>query len=156
MQDVNDDKFKIGESMVEINDENFFMTYGDGLADINLTKLEKFHLKNKKIVTVTAVHPPARFGELKLNKRHEVVNFKEKPQADGSINMGYMVLDYEVFEYIDENSVFEEEPLKKLAKSGNLYSFSHEGYFQPMDTYRENLALNNIWDKGLAPWKIWE
>ena len=70
--------------------------------------------------------------------------------------MGYMVLDYKVFDYINENDVFEEAPLKKLAKSGNLYSFSHEGYFQPMDTYRENLSLNNIWDKGVAPWKIWE
>ena len=136
--------------------ESFIMTYGDGLSDINVDELIKFHKSHSGIATISTTKPSSRFGMVEVGTDNQVSDFKEKPQADGSINMGYMVLDYEVFEYIDENSVFEEEPLKKLAKSGNLYSFSHEGYFQPMDTYRENLALNNIWDKGLAPWKIWE
>jgi len=136
--------------------ESFIMTYGDGLSDINIDQLVKFHKSHNGIATISTTKPSSRFGMVEIGSNSQVSNFMEKPQADGSINMGYMVLDYEVFDYIDENDIFEEEPLKKLVKSKNLYSFSHEGYFQPMDTYRENLSLNNIWDEGQAPWKIWE
>ena len=136
--------------------ESFIMTYGDGLSDINIDQLIKFHNSHSGIATISTTKPTSRFGLVVIGSDIQVSDFKEKPQADGSINMGYMVLDYEVFDYINENDAFEEEPLKKLAKSGNLYSFSHEGYFQPMDTYRENLSLNSAWDEGAAPWKIWE
>lgn len=136
--------------------ESFIMTYGDGLSDINIDQLIKFHNSHGGIATISTTKPSSRFGLVEIGSDNQVSDFKEKPQADGSINMGYMVLDYEVFDYINENDTFEEEPLKKLAKSGNLYSFSHEGYFQPMDTYRENLSLNSAWDEGAAPWKIWE
>ncbi len=136
--------------------ESFIMTYGDGLSDIDIDKLIKFHKSHNGIATISTTKPSSRFGMVEINSDNQISDFKEKPQADGSINMGYMVLDYEVFDYIEENDIFEEEPLKKLAKSGNLYSFSHEGYFQPMDTYREFLSLNNAWNEGVAPWKNWE
>lgn len=136
--------------------ETFIMTYGDGLSDINIDKLLKFHKSHKGIATISTTKPSSRFGLVEIGANNQVSDFKEKPLADGSINMGYMVLDYEVFDYINENDTFEEKPLKKLARSGNLYSFSHEGYFQPMDTYRENLSLNNIWNEGDAPWKNWK
>ena len=93
---------------------------------------------------------------VEIGKNNKVDDFKEKPLADGNINMGFMVLDYEIFEYIEEGDVFEEQPLKKLSKSGKLFAYEHTGYFQPMDTYRENLSLNKLWDDGVAPWKIWK
>ncbi len=129
-----------------INDENFFMTYGDGLADINLTKLEKFHLKNKKIVTVTAVHPPARFGELKLNKRHEVVDFKEKPQVNlGWINGGFFVLNKKIFKYLKNyKTVFEQDPLETLSVKKSMIAFKHKNFWQCVDTRRDRDSLEDI------------
>ena len=100
------------------------MTYGDGLSDINIDQLIKFHNSHSGIATISTTKPSSRFGLVEIGSDNQVSDFKEKPQADGSINMGYMVLDYEVFDYINENDAFEEEPLKKLAKSKNLYSFT--------------------------------
>tara|TARA_B100000963_G_C22497722_1_gene612266 strand:+ start:39 stop:815 length:777 start_codon:yes stop_codon:yes gene_type:complete len=136
--------------------ESFIMTYGDGLSDINIESLVNFHNSHSGIATISTTMPSSRFGMVEISQENLITDFKEKPQADGFINMGYMVLDYEVFDYIEENDIFEETPLKKLANSKKLYSFFHEGYFEPMDTYRENLSLNKLWDEGKAPWKIWE
>ena len=136
--------------------ESFIMTYGDGLSDINIEQLLEFHSSHDGIATISTTKPSSRFGMVEIGKNNKVDDFKEKPLADGNINMGFMVLDYEIFDYIEEGDVFEEQPLKKLAKSGNLFSYEHTGYFQPMDTYRENLSLNKLWDDGVAPWKIWK
>lgn len=136
--------------------ESFIMTYGDGLSDINIEQLLEFHNSHDGIATISTTKPSSRFGMVEIGKNNKVDDFKEKPLADGNINMGFMVLDYEIFDYIEEGDVFEEQPLKKLAKSGKLFSYEHSGYFQPMDTYRENLSLNKLWDDGVAPWKIWK
>lgn len=135
--------------------EAFLMTYGDGLSDVNIDELIKFHNSHSGIATISTTNPSSRFGMVQVDENNQVIDFKEKPLADGNINMGYMVLDYGVFDYIAEGEVFEQKPLKRLAESKNLYSFFHKGYFEPMDTYRENLALNKLWDNGKAPWKIW-
>ena len=136
--------------------ESFIMTYGDGLSDINIEQLLEFHSSHDGIATISTTKPSSRFGMVEVGKNNKVDDFKEKPLADGNINMGFMVLDYEIFDYIEEGDVFEEQPLKLLAKSGKLFSYEHSGYFQPMDTYRENLSLNNLWNDGVAPWKIWK
>ena len=124
--------------------ENFFFTYGDGLSSINLKKLKKFHLKNKKIATVTAVRPPVRFGEL-LIKKNRVLKFKEKPEIKSSwINGGFFVLNYDVFKYIKNHKTsFEKEPLEKLAKSKNLIAFKHRGFWMCMD----NMSDKNYLEK---------
>ncbi len=130
--------------------ELFFMTYGDGLSNINLKKLKKFHLKNKKIATVTAVRPPVRFGEL-LIKKNRVIKFKEKPEIKSSwINGGFFVLNYEVFKYLKNyNTPFEKEPLEKLAKSKNLIAFKHKGFWKCMDNMADKNYLEKFYKKRL-------
>ncbi len=134
-----------------INDENFHMTYGDGLANVNINKLSKFHISNKKIATITAVHPPARFGELKINKLSNVINFKEKPQINlGWINGGFFVLNKKIFNYLkNDSTIFEKSPLEQLSKNKNLMAFQHNGFWQCVDTRRDKDYLNTIYkDKG--------
>ncbi len=134
--------------------ENFFMTYGDGLATINLDDLKKFHLNNKKIATVTAVHPPVRFGELEI-KGNEVINFEEKPQAKaGWINGGFFVLNSKIFDYIDnDKTLFEKEPMTRLYKDKNLLAYKHDGFWKCMDTLRDKIDLEKILDKKGQLWK---
>ena len=128
-----------------IKNDYFFMTYGDGLSDININKLLKFHLKNKGIATLTAVHPPVRFGEIKFN-RNSIKSFVEKPQAGvGWINGGFFVLNKEIFNYIkDKKTVFERNPLTKLTKKGKLFGYKHDGFWQCMDTVRDKNYLRKI------------
>ena len=136
------------------DDEPFFMTYGDGLSDINLSKLLDFHNKNKKLATVTAVRPLARFGALEILD-NAVSNFVEKPISEsGWINGGFFVLSKKTIKYI-ENCLepWETGALPRLAKKNQLSAFRHEGFWQPMDTLREKQLLNNLWEKGKAPWK---
>ena len=139
-----------------IGSETFMLTYGDGLADINIKDLLNFHKKNKKLATVTAVRPPGRFGSLIL-KNNEVLRFEEKPLGDGSwINGGFFVLEPEVLNYIkDDNTFWEREPMTKLALDGQLSAYKHLGFWKPMDTIRDRTELQNLWDSGKAPWKIW-
>ena len=135
-------------------DENFFMTYGDGLCSINLNDLTNFHKKNGKIATVTAVHPPVRFGELEI-QGDKVTKFEEKPQASaGWINGGYFVLNSDVFDYIDnDQTLFEKEPMTRLYQKNNLNAYKHEGFWKCMDTLRDKIDLEQILkDKG-AIWK---
>ena len=134
--------------------ENFFMTYGDGLSDVDLNKLKKFHDSHRKIATVTAVHPPVRFGELEI-ANDKVTNFEEKPQAKaGWINGGFFVLNYKVFDYIkDDTMMFERQPMSKLANEGKLMAFKHNGFWKCMDTLRDKIILDKMWNEKKALWK---
>lgn len=139
-----------------IDDEVFMCTYGDGLSDVNLNNLLEFHKSHGKIATVTAVRPLSRFGVLELGSNGVVESFREKPQADGWINAGFFVFNKNVFEYLDENSILENEPLARLSADSELMAFRHDGFWQPMDTYREYSMLNDMWNSNSAPWKIWD
>jgi len=133
--------------------ENFMMTYGDGVTSQNLKQLHKYHLKHKKIATMTVVRPPVRFGEVKLNK-NKIIRFKEKPQSsEGWINGGFFILNSKIFDYIKGDSqMFEREPIEKLAKKKQLMGFKHNGFWQCMDTLRDKNLLNNLIKKRKAPW----
>ena len=130
--------------------ENFFVTYGDGLSDINIKKLKSFHLKHKKIATVTAVRPPVRFGELSIRNK-QVLKFKEKPEIKSSwINGGFFILNYKVFQYIKgKKTSFEKEPLEKLSKTKNLMAFKHKGFWKCMDNLADKNYLEKIYKKKL-------
>jgi len=136
--------------------EDFFFTYGDGVADIDLAKLLAFHQAHGRLATVTSVVPPGRFGALEL-AGSRVVSFKEKPAGDGAtINGGFFVLSPKVIDYIGgDATVFEQEPLQGLAHDGQLQAFEHNGFWQAMDTLRDKNHLEDLWSKGEAPWKVW-
>jgi len=141
------------------NSDNFMLTYGDGVADIDINKLVAFHKSHNKLVTVTGVHPASRFGEMAVESNGAVTSFAEKPQvSDGRINGGFFVMHREFIDtYLqdDESLVLEQAPLTKCAKDAQLMSFNHDGYWQPMDTYREYNILNMLWETSKAPWKVW-
>ena len=139
-----------------VGNETFICTYGDGLADVNINELIEFHKKHGKIATVTTVRPVSRFGVLDLKQDGTVERFREKPQSDGWINAGFFVFDPAIFDYLNAEAILETEPLATLAKEGQLVAFKHEGFWQPMDTFRELTILNEMWDKNLAPWKVWK
>jgi len=138
--------------------EPFMMTYGDGVSDVDLKELKAFHKKHGKLATVTAVQPLGRFGSLDLNEDNSVNSFLEKPKGDkGWINAGFFVLDPAVIKYIkDDSSIWEREPLEKIAKEKQLSAFLHKGFWKPMDTLRDKLDLEDMWKKNKAPWKLWE
>jgi glucose-1-phosphate cytidylyltransferase len=136
--------------------EPFFMTYGDGVADIDISKLLAFHQKNKKLATITAVRPPSRFGGMAFNGER-VLSFSEKPQiGEGWINGGFFVLEPDVMEYIPgDQSSWEYEPINKLITENQLVAYQHDGFWQCMDTLRDVRLLETLWAEGKAPWKIW-
>ncbi|MEC9293915.1 MAG: glucose-1-phosphate cytidylyltransferase [Chloroflexota bacterium] len=140
-----------------VKDETFMMTYGDGVADINIRELVDFHKAHGKLATVTAVRPPARFGSLTLEGSN-VRGFAEKPQLrEGWINGGYFVFEPEVADYISGDETYlEREPLENLARDGQLMAFKHSNFWQPMDTLRDLQALRKRWDANNAPWKVWK
>ena len=137
-----------------IGNEPFLLTYGDGVADIDIDSLVKFHKSHGKMVTVSAVHPGARFGELDIDSS-VVTSFKEKPQAtQGWINGGYFVIEPEFFNLIEgDSTILEKEPLEKVAQMGELMSYQHDGFWQCMDTKRDRDSLEDLWKAGSAPWK---
>ena len=137
-----------------IGNEPFLLTYGDGVADIDIDSLVKFHKSHGKMVTVSAVHPGARFGELDIDSS-VVTSFKEKPQVtQGWINGGYFVIEPEFFNLIEgDNTILEKEPLEKVAQMGELMSYQHDGFWQCMDTKRDRDSLEDLWKAGSAPWK---
>ena len=137
-------------------DETFLFTYGDGVGNIDINKLIKLHKKNNKLATVTAVSPPGRFGVLSING-DSVMQFNEKPENGSTwINGGFFVLEPEVLKYIDGDMIsWEEEPMKKITKEKQLAVYKHPGFWQPMDTLAEKKLLNDLYEKGEAPWKIW-
>lgn len=139
-------------------DEDFFLTYGDGLGDVDLDALLAFHKKHGKILTVTGVRPPGRFGEIRRDPKGQVTEFNEKPQAaEGLISGGFFVCRRELLDYLpeDEELVFEKEPMNDLVRDGQLMVYEHDGFWQPMDTARDHQLLNGLWERGEAPWKIW-
>ena len=136
-----------------IKGEEFLCTYGDGLADVDIHNLAKFHSKHQKTATVTAVKPVSRFGILELDNQDNVASFKEKPQTDGWINGGFFIFKPNIFSLLTPNIVLEKEPLQTLAANGQLAAYKHEGFWQPMDTFRESKMLNEMWDEGTAPWR---
>lgn len=140
-----------------IGDNDFITTYGDGVSDVNLKKLVKFHKQHKGIVTLTAVRPPVRFGEIKISASNKVFDFKEKPQATQNwINGGFFIMRKEVFKFIkDDNTILEKKTFEKLTKNKKLYAYKHYKFWQCMDTLREKKYLNKIWSNGNAPWKKW-
>jgi glucose-1-phosphate cytidylyltransferase len=143
-------------AMSHIGDEDALLTYGDGVADSDIAGSVKFHYEQKALVTITAVQPAGRFGELGLDGK-TIRSFNEKPEREvGYINGGYMVLDKTVRQYLSgDECVFEREPLQKIAETGGLKAFCHGGFWQCMDTYREFEILNKLWEGGNAPWKVW-
>lgn len=139
-----------------IGNETFMVTYGDGVANIDITSLVNFHRSHGKLATVTAVRPPARFGGLVLEGT-QVAQFTEKPQAgEGWINGGFFVFEPAVLDYmIDDETILERDPLERLAADGQLMAFQHDGFWQPMDTLREKQLLESLWTSGRAPWRVW-
>jgi glucose-1-phosphate cytidylyltransferase len=133
----------------------FMLTYGDGVADVDLNRLLAFHKSHGRLATVTAVRPPARFGDLRIAEDQRVTNFEEKPQAgEGWINGGFFVFEPGVLDYItDDTTILERAPLEELARKGQLAAYRHPGYWQSMDTLRDKHALEELWNKGNAPWK---
>lgn len=138
------------------DEESFCFTYGDGVSDINITELVAFHKAQKVQATLTATYPPGRFGALDFDG-HKVRSFKEKPKGDGGmINGGFFVLSPKVLDLLkDDETIWEREPLEKLAATGQLAAYQHTGFWQPMDTLRDKTHLEELWQSGKAPWKVW-
>lgn len=139
-----------------IGNETFMMTYGDGVANVDIDALVRFHRSHGKLATVTAVRPPSRFGGLGFSG-DKVIQFTEKPQTgEGWINGGFFVLEPQVLDTIDEDAtIWERAPMERLAAAGEMCAFRHEGFWQPMDTLREKQTLEGLWESGKAPWKVW-
>ena len=137
-------------------DGTFLMTYGDGVSDVNISELIRFHEKNSKQATVTAVQPPGRFGALEING-DLVKRFQEKPVGDGSwINGGFFILEPETLDLIeDDSSIWEDTPLQTLSKHSQLSAYKHKGFWRPMDTLRDKHTLEELWESGKAPWRTW-
>ena len=141
-----------------VGDEPFLLTYGDGVADIDITELIRFHKKHGKTLTVSSAQPDGRFGALNIDDKNQVQEFKEKPKGDGSwINAGYFVCEPKVFDYITEgdDTIFEQAPLMNLAKDNEVYTYKHHGFWMPMDTLNDKIKLNELCDNKTAPWVVW-
>jgi len=142
-----------------LQDETFLLTYGDGVADINIKGTIDFHRDQEKILTMTAIQPEARFGHLEIDETGAVQKFVEKPRSEGGwINGGFFVCEPKIFDYLssEDACVFEKDPLQNLAKENQLAAYKHTGFWQCMDTLRDNQKLNALWKAGSAPWKVWE
>jgi len=138
-----------------LTDETFLVTYGDGLADIDIAALKATHLAAGTLATVSTVQPLSRFGLMDVNDQGIVQRFREKPVMDGWVNIGFFLMEPRVIDYLDDNAVLEEKPLVELAAARQLSTYRHQGFWQPMDTYRESIMLNELWESGQAPWKTW-
>ena len=138
-------------------DEAFCFTYGDGVGNVDITACIEFHQQHGKAATLTATYPPGRFGALDM-KDGRVLNFKEKPKGDGAmVNGGFFVLNPSVLKHLEgDHTVWEQQPLQRLAEDGELMAYEHDGFWQPMDTLRDKHLLEELWASGKAPWKMWE
>jgi glucose-1-phosphate cytidylyltransferase len=150
-------RLKRVKSFIE-NDEAFCFTYGDGLSDIDISASISFHKSHGRLATVTAVRPPGRYGAIDCDEKHSITAFTEKPAGDGGlINGGFFILSPECLDFIEgDETSWEGECLAGLASRGQIMAFEHRGFWQPMDTLREKLHLEQLWESGKAPWKIWE
>ncbi len=151
---------RVARAGAYVKGDTFCVTYGDGVGDVDIGKLLAFHRAHGKIGTITGVRPPGRFGELTAEKGGRVTEFNEKPQVtEGLINGGFFVFNREFLDrYLpdDEDEMLEQGPLRRLAREGQMMMYLHEGFWQPMDTYREFKLLNEMWSAGRAPWRVWE
>lgn len=139
-----------------LDDDCFMLTYGDGVANVDIAELLKFHKSHGRLATVTTVKPLSRFGVLELSRQGEVMKFQEKPLSEGWASAGYFVFQRRIFDYLGgDDCVLEREPLEKLAAEGQLMAYQHKGFFFAMDTYREYQYLNELWSQNQAPWKVW-
>lgn len=141
-----------------IGDEPFMLTYGDGVSDVNIDELVSYHKNHGKAITMTSVQPEGRYGSLVVNEHEQVTSFQEKPKGDGAwVNAGFFVCQPEVLNYIPDGDqiIFEREPLEGLARAGELYTYKHEGFWKPMDTQRDKFQLEELIEKGKAPWIKW-
>ena len=147
---------RVKRVLPHLKDDTFLLTYGDGVTDANINAGIEFHQKQKNILTMTAVQPPGRFGDLEI-AQGRVLAFKEKPERQtGFINGGFFVVDRRIGKYLgDDSCVFEQEPMARLAADRKLGAYQHSGYWQCMDTFREQQLLTNLWNSGKAPWKVW-
>jgi glucose-1-phosphate cytidylyltransferase len=142
-----------------IGNEQFMLTYGDGVANIDIKKLVEFHKTHGKSMTMTSAQPDGRFGALDIDKDNQVLGFKEKPKGDGSwINAGFFICEPKVFDYITQgdSTVFEQAPLQDLAEDGEVYTYKHDDFWMPMDTLRDKYKLEKLWMDDQAPWKVWD
>ncbi len=150
---------RIKKAQKYIGNETFLLTYGDGVSDIDISKSVEFHKAHGKTITMTAIQPEARFGNLNIQEDMKITKFLEKPKSEeGWINGGFFVCEPEIFNYIseDKSCVFEKEPLLKLTGDNELFAYRHSGFWQCMDTLRDNQKLNQMWNDNSAPWKVWE
>ena len=150
---------RIKKAQSFIGNEPFMLTYGDGVADIDIEELVDFHKSHGKSMTMTSTQPAGRFGALDIDENNKVNIFKEKPKGDGSwINAGYFVCEPKVFDYIAQGDsiIFEQEPLQNIAQDGELITFKHNGFWKPMDSLKDKNDLNELWDNNSAPWKVWD
>lgn len=149
---------RLGRIQKYINEDTFLMTYGDGVSNININELVRFHNNHNKLVTMTAVQPEGRFGSLQIDRTGKVLNFEEKPPGDGGwVNGGFFVINKEALRFVQsDNTVWEQEPLKKLSSNGELMSYRHNGFWKPMDTLSDKMALERLWNSGGPPWKVWD
>lgn len=150
---------RIKKAQEYIGNERFMLTYGDGVADVDINKLVEFHKKSEKVATMTAVQPSGKFGALVIKDNVEITSFMEKPKGDESwVNGGFFVCEPKIFDYIndDDNEIFERAPLEKLAKEGQLNAFKHDGFWRPMDTLRDKNELTDMWLSEKAPWSVWK
>lgn len=140
-----------------LDNTTFMLTYGDGVSNIDIKKLVDYHHNHKKIATVSSTQPSGRFGALSIDAKNNVLGFEEKPKGDGGwINAGFFIMEPDVFEYIDgDSTVLEKDPLEKLAANNELVAYKHDGFWQPMDTMRDKIYLEELWKSGEAPWKLW-
>lgn len=143
-----------------VGDERFLLTYGDGVADINIGETIARHQASGKAISMTIYQPSGKFGAVQTDEHGQVLSFQEKPMGDGHwINAGYFVCEPEVFDYLpvgDDTCIFERGPLSQLALDGKMQAYRHTGFWKPMDTLRDNVELNEMWDSGAAPWKLWD
>lgn len=139
-----------------VHGDDFMMTYGDGVSDIDLRELYEFHVSTGKIATVTGVHPQSRFGVIETGESQDnVVRFREKPDLDQFVSGGFFVFSRRIFDFLDDDCVLEQRPLMRLADMGELSLYLHKGFWKSMDTYRDYVDLNEMWKAGDTPWKVW-
>jgi len=138
-----------------LDKDRFMVTYGDGLSDVNIKKLLEYHIKEGKSATFTGVHPISRFATVEQDEKGRVRDWNEKKPLEGYINAGFFVLEHTVLDYIEGDVELEEEPMKRLAREGKLGMYKHNRFWQCMDTYRDYLLLEELWEKGSPPWKVW-
>lgn len=138
-----------------IDDEDFFCTYGDGVSNVDLDKLYRFHKERGRIATLTGLHPVSKYGVFQHGGDHLVTGFKEKPRMDDLVSGGFFVFNRKIFDYLDEDAVLEREPLERLSEQRQLAVYEHDGFWHSMDTYKDAITLNELWDSGRGDWKVW-